>query len=290
MLNRFNLAKKLELSLANIIIIAFIIFAGFPIFWMFLTSIRSADELFKLPLMYIPKKLTLDHYKIVLGSGYENLMGSAQFGYWIFNTTFVSVSTTLICLVLGSGAGYALARGNFKYSNVILMIILGFRLFPPMSMLPSFYYIFYHLGLLNSLVVLVITNTYLQLPIAIWLIRGFFIGIPKDFEDAARVDGCSRFQAFIRILFPLAGPGIAAAAILIFLMTWNEFLFGVTLASSSEETTVISAGVYRFVGDVGIAWNRLSAAGTVAGIPAIIFVVFFQKYIVRGLLAGSLKQ
>jgi multiple sugar transport system permease protein len=250
---------------------------------MFLTSIRPQEDVYSIPIKYIPSRfLGLEQY--------FKVFEDRPYGLYTANSLILSSTTTLLCLILGTPAGYGLARGGFRFTNYVLFVLLGCRLFPPIALLPSFYLIFHKLGILDTITALIVANTYFNLPIAIFLLQGFFRDIPTDFEEAARVDGCTRFGAFYRIILKLAGPGIAAAAIMVFLFTWNEFEFAITLAGSSSESTVLAVGITHFIGDTFIAWPFISAAGVVTGIPALFFVIFFQKYIIRGLIAGSLKE
>ncbi len=278
-----RLYKRYGILLSYLIILLFALLAAIPILWMFLTSIRPMEDIYAIPIQYIPSHfLGLEQY-------YKVFEDRPYFLY-TFNSLVVSGITTLLCLIIGTPAGYGLARAGFRGANYVLLGMLSFRLFPPIALLPSFYLIFYKLGILDTLPALIIANTYFNLPIAIFLLRGFFRDIPTDFEEAARIDGCSRFGAFYRVILKLAGPGIAAAAIMVFLFTWNEFVFAITLAGSSPESTVLAVGITHFIGDTFIAWNFISAAGVVTGLPALFFVLFFQKYIISGLIAGSLKE
>ncbi|RMF83086.1 MAG: carbohydrate ABC transporter permease [Nitrospinota bacterium] len=278
-----RLYKRYGILLSYAIILTFALLAAIPIVWMFLTSIRPMEDIYAIPIKYIPSHfLGLEQY--------FKVFEDRPYFLYTLNSLIISGVTTLLCLALGTPAGYGLARGGFRLANYVLLGMLSFRLFPPIALLPAFYLIFYKLGILDTLTALIVANTYFNLPIAIFLLRGFFRDIPTDFEEAARIDGCSRLGAFYRVILKLAGPGIAAAAIMVFLFTWNEFVFAITLAGSSPESTVLAVGITHFIGDTFIAWNFISAAGVVTGLPALVFVLFFQKYIISGLIAGSLKE
>jgi multiple sugar transport system permease protein len=281
LLTRLN--KRYGILLFYGIILVYAAIVAIPILWMFLTSIRPQEDVYAIPLKYLPSQfLGLEQY--------FKVFEDRPYFLYTLNSVIISGVTTLFCLVLGTPAGYGLARAGFRAANYVLIGMLCFRLFPPIALLPSFYLVFYKLGLLDSLTALIIANTYFNLPIAIFLLRGFFRDIPTDFEEAARVDGCTRMGAFYRVILKLAAPGIAAASIMVFLFTWNEFVFAITLAGSSPESTVLAVGITHFIGDTFIAWSFISAAGVVTGIPALLFVLFFQKYIISGLIAGSIKE
>ena len=161
------------------------------------------------------------------------------------------------------------------------------RMVPPVSFIIPFVIIFGNLGLKDTQLSLIITNTFFCLPFAIWVMKPFFDGVPSELEDAARIDGCDKIQLFFRVLLPIVKPGITAAAILSFLFSWKEFLFALVLTATKAKTLPI--GLTDFFIDEYIEWNRLAAASTISIIPAIIFVVLFQRYLIRGMLAGSVK-
>jgi len=163
------------------------------------------------------------------------------------------------------------------------------RLFPPIGLIVPYYQIMSWLGLLNSLPGIIIAQVYLWLPLMIYIMRNFFMSIPTDLDESARVDGCTQLQAFRKIALPLALPGVAASAILTFLYSWREFLFSL-IVTTDLKSMPISVAVYQFVGDVSVQWASLAAASVIAIVPTILVVVFFQRYIVSGLTAGALKE
>jgi multiple sugar transport system permease protein len=275
-----DLNKNYKMGITWLVIAGYMMIAGVPILWTMITSVRPEADIFQFPIKFLPSKLQVGHYK--------GVFVETPFLKFIFNTVILAGVTTFICIFFGSMAAYGLARFDFRFNTLILMLFLGFRLFPPTCLLPAFYILFDKLNLLDRIVALIIANTYFNLPISIWLLRGFFRDIPYEISDAAKIDGCSNFGVYWRMMIFLAAPGIAAAAIIVFLFTWNEFVFAVTL-TSSESARVISVGIYHFIGDITIDWNRLSAAGVLASLPAIFFVFLFQRHIVSGLAAGSVK-
>jgi multiple sugar transport system permease protein len=165
--------------------------------------------------------------------------------------------------------------------------ILASRLVPPISFIVPFTIVFSYLKMVDTLAALVIAYIFFNLPFVIWIMTGFFEAIPQDLDDAARMDGCSNISTFFRVILPLAQPGIIASAILAFLMSWNEFMFALVLTRLDSKTLPI--GMYDFFADGFVRWNWLSAATIYSLIPAIIFVVFFQRHLIRGMLAGAVK-
>jgi multiple sugar transport system permease protein len=268
--------------IATTIIFIWICISLLPIYFMFITSIKTDEEVYLPYVTWIPVKPTLSAY-------YYALFETKPFAKYILNTIFIATITTVSCIVLASSAAYALSRFSFKGKNTSYLAILGSRLLPPLSMIIPWFIVASYIGLIDSLWILIITNIYMNLPFDIWLLKGFFDGIPHELDDAALVDGCTHFQTFRKIILPLTAPGVGAVGVLTFLFTWNEFIFSVTL-SQTPASRVVSSGVYDFISDAFIAWPQLNAAAMLATIPAMIFVVFFQSYLVRGLVAGALKR
>lgn len=268
--------------ISTIILILWSIIALLPIFFIFITSIKTDEEIYLPYLTWIPQKPTLDPY-------IYSLFGESPFSQYIVNSIIVAVSTTTIVILLSTIASYAFSRFNFKGKDASMLAILASRLLPPISLLIPWFIVASTLKMVDTLQALILTNIYMNLPFSIWLLKGFYDAVPRDLDDAAMVDGCSTFQAFRKIILPLVGPGIGAVAVLTFLFSWNELIFAITL-SMTPASRVVSAGVYDFVTDAFIEWPKLCAAAMLAVIPAMIFVVFFQKYLVRGLVAGAIKR
>lgn len=250
-----------------------------PLFWELLTSLKTNNAVYNLT--YLPQNPTLDTY-------YNVLIAS---NYWkaVLNSLIISSVTTGVVLVLATPAGYAFSRFRFRGDNVIFIGVLLSRLFPPIGLIVPYYQIMAWLGLLNTLPGIIIAQVYLWLPLMIYILRNFFMSIPPDLDESARVDGCTRFQAFRKIALPLAAPGVAACTILTFLYSWREFLFSF-IVTADLQSKPISVAVYDFVGDVSVQWAGLAAASMIALIPTVIIVVLFQRYIVGGLTAGALKE
>lgn len=250
-----------------------------PLLWELLTSLKTNDAVYNLN--FIPADPTLASY-------YEVLIGR---GYWkaLLNSMVISTTTTVIVMILAVPAGYAFSRFRFPFDNVVFIGVLFSRLFPPIGLIVPYYQIMSGLDLLNTLPGVIIAQVYLWLPLMVYIMRNFFISIPQELDESARVDGCTRVQAFWHVVLPLARPGVAACAILTFLYSWREFLFSL-IVTRTLKAQPISVAVYRFVGDVSVSWASLAAACVLALIPTAIVVFTFQRYIVSGLTAGALKQ
>ena len=249
-----------------------------PLLWALLNSFKANPDIYQLN--YIPRDPTLDTYRSVL-FGEE---------YWkaVLNTIIISTTTTFFVVVLSVPAGYAFSRFRFPFDDVIFIGILFSRLFPPIGLIVPYFQVLSTANLLNTKTGIIIANIYLWLPLMIYLMRNFFISIPKALDESALVDGCTKFQAFLKVGIPLARPGIAAVAILTFLYSWREFLFAL-IVSSDLTSQPLSVAVYSFVGDVSIYWASLSAASIIAILPTVLVVIFFQQYIVSGLTSGAMK-
>lgn len=250
-----------------------------PLLWELLTSLKTNEAVNNLN--FIPADPTLSSYYDVL----------IERSYWkaMVNSLVISSTTTIIVIALSVPAGYAFSRFRFPFDNVIFIGVLFSRLFPPIGLIVPYYQIMSSLELLNTIEGVIIAQVYLWLPLMVYIMRNFFISIPQELDESARVDGCTRLQAFRHVVLPLARPGLAACAILTFLYSWREFLFSL-IVTRTLEAQPISVAVYRFVGDVSVSWASLAAACVLALIPTAIIVFTFQRYIVSGLTAGALKQ
>ena len=215
-------------------------------------------------------------------------MFKSSYGRYILNTLVVSLSVVVLSALFAIPAAYAMARFQFKFKKGALLSAISIRLIPPISLIVPFFLLIIFLRLVDSIFSLILVNFMLNLPFYIWISWGFFKEIPWELEEAALLDGCTRLGSLIKVIIPIAAPGLSAASIVTFLFTWNEYLFALIFTQTSVSKT-ISVGISDFVGDVFVRWNQISAAGIVTTIPAIIFVFVFQKYIVQGLSAGGVK-
>lgn len=252
----------------------------FPLLWMFITAIKTPEVVYHVPLIYMPKKPTIQQFR--------NVLVNWDFPAYIRNSIIIASVTTIICTIVGVLSGYGFNRFNFKLKNVMVFLTIGVRFIPPVALITPIYLLFSKIGLVNTLIALILVNTYQNLPFYIFIMMNFFEDVPRELNEVAQVDGASRFQAFRRVILPLATPGIAASSIICFLLAWNEFLYGLVLTNSSAAKP-LSVGIGDAVADMYISWPQLCAGGVIATIPAIIFVTLFQRYIVSGLTRGALK-
>jgi multiple sugar transport system permease protein len=266
-------------------VIAIILFCLFPFYWLVNVSLKTGGDLSGSSL--IPPNPTLANYK--------SIFQNSDFTNSLKNSVIVSFSVTILALVFGSFAAYALARLKFRRKFLVLAIVLSVTTFPGIAIAAPIFQLWTNppLGLpslYNTIPGLIIPYLTFALPLAIYILVSFFKEIPKDLEEAALVDGATHFQAFRKVVVPLAAPGMATAGILTFIFAWNEFLLAITLTSSSAARTV-PASIAFFTGSTQFEQplGTISAASVTISIPLILLVLFFQKRIVAGLTAGAVK-
>jgi multiple sugar transport system permease protein len=269
--------KPVLLWLAVVLICVFCLF---PFYWLINVSLKTGADLSQADLF--PPNPTLDNYSSI----FEN----SDFTSALRNSTIVTGITTFLALLVGSFAAYALARLRFPMKFLILALILSISTFPPIAIAAPMFKLWTDLGLYNTYAGLIIPYLTFALPLCIYILASFFKEIPKELEEAALVDGATHFQAFRKVVLPLAAPGLVTAGLLTAFFVWNEFLLAVTLTSSPSAFTVPVA-VVNFQGSqlFEIPLGTISAASVVITIPLVILVIIFQKRIVAGMTAGAVK-
>jgi multiple sugar transport system permease protein len=259
---------------------AIVVFCLFPFYWLVNISLKNGPDLSGAHAY--PPHPTLDNYKSIFQNN--------DFTKALLNSAIVSLVTTVLALVVGSFAAYALARLRFQGKKFLLALVLSVTTFPAIAVAAPLFKLWTDIGIYNTYEGLIIPYLAFALPLAIYILVSFFAEIPKDLEEAALVDGATRFQAFTKVVIPLAAPGLATAGILTFIFAWNEFLLAITLTSSTAARTV-PAEIAFFTGSTQFEQplGTISAASVVISIPLIFLVLFFQKRIVAGLTAGAVK-
>ncbi len=242
----------------------------FPILWGVLTSIKAPGDLVTYPPRWIPRSATFVHYT-------EVFLNSNMARYFA-NSTLVSALTILLTLLIASHGGYAASRGRFRGKHALLFVILATIMIPGISVLVPLY----------TYLALVLIYTAWQVPTVLWFMQGFFDAISPELEEAAQVDGCSALQAMYRVILPLTQPGLAAAAILVFVYVWNEFIIALTM-STADNMRMIPVGLYFYISQFGVEWGKLMAAVTVAIVPIIVLFIILQRRFIQGLTSGAIK-
>jgi len=269
--------KKLLLVVRYFVLSAFVLIAVFPIYWTFSTSFKLESISFAIPPVWIFKP-HLQNYFIAFNT--------YPFFLYFKNSLIIACVTTLISVLVGSMASYSIARFNIG-GRGLLVGLLSMRIIPSIVMVIPLFLIFNNLNLIDTRLALVVTYLSVNTPFVILVLKNFFAGIPREIDDAAIVDGCSRFQAFWRVILPLALPGLAATAVFCFVLCWNEFLFAMILTRSNAVTLPVA--ITGYITDRGILWGQMTAAASMIAVPAIVFSVFAQKWMVEGLTLGAVK-
>jgi multiple sugar transport system permease protein len=277
--SRRRTRRRLGRWLLWLAIALIIIWSVGPFLWVVITSFKLDRDLATLPPI-LPPEPTWNHY--------VNIFTGRPFYRFIINSLIVSVATTIVCLLLGTVAGYALGRLTFPGRVPILLGVLAVSMFPQISVVASIYTMLNQLGLLNTYIGLVIPYNTFALPLAIWILASFFRGVPAELEQASQTDGSTRLGALFRVILPLSAPGLFTTAILVFITAWNEFLFALTYTSSIEHQT-IPVGIALLPAMYAIPWGDIAAASVIVTLPLIVLVLVCQRWIVRGLTAGAMK-
>jgi multiple sugar transport system permease protein len=253
-----------------------------PVYWMLTISLKREIDQFAVPPRWFFFKPTLEHY--------ADAFLARSFGQYLITSAIVAVCSTLCALVIGTLAAYALARFKMPHhlDRRLSLWIISTRMFPPIVTAIPLFLMMRDVGLLNTRASLVILYTGFNLPFVVWMMRGFFMEMPRELEEAALVDGDSRLGALRRVLLPLVAPGLAATAVFCLIISWNEFLFALVLTQTDAAMT-LPVGIAGRVTQYEIKWGVMSAAGVVAMMPILIFAMAVQKYLVRGLSLGAVK-
>lgn len=259
---------------------AIVVFCLFPFYWLVNISLKTGPDLSSAALL--PPNPTLDNY--------QSIFQNDDFTRSLGNSAIVSLTTTFLGIVVGSFCAYALARLKMNFKFILLGIVLTISTFPQIAIAAPLFRLWTDIGLYNTLIGLVLPYLTFALPLSIYILVSFFREIPRDLEEAALVDGATNFEAFRKVIVPLAAPGLATTAILAFIAAWNEFLLASTLTSSREARTVPVA-ISQFTGSsqFEVPYGTQAAASVVISIPLVLLVLLFQKRIVAGLTAGAVK-
>jgi multiple sugar transport system permease protein len=276
-LRRQNLALD---ALSAVIVGGITLFAVFPLVWMLLTSLKLDKDIVTSTLYYLPPTITFDNYLTLWNrSGFPHLM---------MNSAVTTTLTVTTCMLLGMPAAYSFTRYRFRGHGQLLLFYLVIRMFPFVLILVPLFIMLRDLHLLDSRPGLALAYSAFLLPVAVWMLKGFFDAIPADLEDASRVDGSTRLGALFRIVVPLARPGLIATAVFIAIAAWNEFLIALMLTSSQGSRTW-PVGLQLMAGEFQLPWGLLSAGGIISILPVMVFFGLVQRSLVRGLTAGGIK-
>lgn len=255
-------------------------FALFPLYWLLKIAITPDKLIFTEGTAFWPSTTTLGNFTKVIWQ--------TDFLRFFWNSLIVSLVSAAITTVIAAASGYAFSRFRFRGQKLVIALMLLTQMFPLLMIIAPIYKIVATLGLLNSLSSLILVYTAFNIPFATFLMQSFFDGIPKDLEDAAMMDGCTRFQALRKVILPLTLPGLGATLGFIFTAAWSEVLFALMLIRS-EDSMTFPVGMLTFVSKFSVDWGQMMAAGVLALIPSCLFFIFIQRYLVQGLTSGAVK-
>ncbi len=277
--------NELRSPLRNVVVYAgallILFWSGGPFVWQFSTSFQLDKALTSGTPSLIPDPLTFEHY--------YNAFVEKELHRYVWNSLVVSLATTFLCLFVGSLAAFALSRLNVKGRFGILMVILSVSMFPQIALVGPLYLVASNLGLLDTYTALVITYLALGLPLVTWVLFGYFETLPKEIDEAARMDGVSIPGLLWHIILPMSLPSLVTTGLLAFITAWNEFLFALAFTSNIDRQT-IPVGIANFTNLYYVPWGDIAAASAVVTVPLIVLVLFFQRHIIEGLTQGGIKE
>jgi multiple sugar transport system permease protein len=253
--------------------------------WIVLSSMRRTVEIMAKPPVWIPRKLSFEAYIAMFG-----VVGQGGIPVWDYfrNSFIISITSTVIAIAIGMAGGYAFARFRFRGKSALFLGLMLTRTVPGIALSLPLFIIFARLGIIDTHLALIVTYVALNVPFTIWLIDGFFRQVPRDLAEAAQIDGCTRWQAFWQVEFPLAGPGIASSAIFAFMTSWNEFALASQLTRSVNSKT-LPVGLLDYTSEFTIDWRGMCALAVVMILPAFLLTFVIQKRLVSGLTFGAVK-
>ncbi|MBD3225363.1 MAG: ABC transporter permease subunit [Caldithrix sp.] len=279
MLTHFFNKNRLRSFIISVLTLLAVLWFTLPYIWQIITSLTPSVEISQTPPI-LPSRMDWSHYTAVLGD--------EDFRYFILNSFIVALSTTLLAFIFGSLASFATSQFRFKRKALILSIVLSVSMFPPIAIVSPLYLMIRYAELRDTYFALILPYASFALPFMVWTLHNFFRELPEELMDAARIDGCSSWQIYYRVVLPITRPAIFTTSLLVFIFAWNEFIFALTFTSTPSSQT-IPVGIALFPGLHEVPWGDIAAASIVVTIPLIILVIILQKYIVAGLLSGSVK-
>jgi len=258
-----------------------------PFAWLLISSVSRPVDLLAKPLSFIPTEISFDRYAaLTIGANPDS--AAAGFRAAMLNSLTIATAVTAIALVVGVPAAYAFARLRFAGRGRLILLFMATYMLPPIALVIPLYQIMSGLDLLDTTTALIIVYSSFVTPFVIWIMRGYIEGISPELDDAARVDGCSRLGALIRVILPVSVPGLVSTGLLAFLLAWDEFFYALVMTQTNAAKTVPVA-LNDFIGRHGVDFGLLAAGGVIAAIPPVLIAVVFQRYLVAGLTAGGVK-
>jgi multiple sugar transport system permease protein len=263
---------------ATLLVLAYL----FPVYWMLATSLKTSSAIFAVPPQIVPSPAVFSAYVTAVINNPLTLRA-------ILNSAIISLGTMALTVILAAPAAYGLARLNLRGGALMTLLLLITQLLPAIVIATPLFVLFSRINLLNSYPALILADTTITLPFAVIILRPFFLTVPSELEAAAKIDGCTQWGAFWRVILPLVRPGLITVAAFAFLMAWGEFLFALSL-NTNENVQPVTVALNKFIGQYGTQWEKLMAVATTIALPIIAIFASLQRYIVGGLVAGSVKE
>ena len=261
-------------------LIALLLFTLFPFYWIINTALKKEGDILSLPVQYFPSPPTFENF--------VRVMTDLGFDQFFVNSMIVTLTTCFLVILIALLGGYAIARFNFKGKGFVFIILFATQIFPRALLLVPLFLTFRAFDLIDTRIPLILTYTTLQIPFCTIMICGFFIMIPKEIEEVAMIDGCSRLDVIFRVLIPIIKPGIVATIAFCFVASWNEFIFAL-MFTYKEKLFTLPVGLYTLIGQYQIYYGGMSAGGVITLIPTLIMFAYLQKHLIKGLTAGAVK-
>jgi ABC-type glycerol-3-phosphate transport system permease component len=275
-----NGKKRLSYALKVLLCVAITLVIVVPLYWMIVTSFKAESDVYAIPLQLIPENPTTENY--------EYAFTQTRIPWYILNSMIYVVATVAIVILIASLAAYSISRYKHRGKKTFLFTVLFSQYMPVTTLIVPLYIAFSALHLLNSRPAIIAIYCALQVPIAIWLLIGYFNGIPRSLDEAATIDGCNSLQAFYKVVLPLARPGLIAVGISVAIAIWQELILSITF-TSVDELRPLMAGVSATMTKSGIKWGQLAATGTISCVPILLIYGLCQRYLVRGMTSGAVK-
>lgn len=267
-------------AVTYVILLAMIVVAVFPAIWMLSTSIKDVTELYDIPPEIIPDAPTMQNYL--------NVLQNSKMYQAFFNSAFITICVVFLTLFISVLAGYGFARFKFKGSGVLKIGLLFGQMVPGVVIIIPLYFLFSKVGLLDTHISLIIADMALTIPMGVIMLSSFFAGVPRELEEAAKIDGCTGLGALFRVVLPVAKPGMISVAIYTFINAWEEFLFALNLTTSSK-TRTLPIAISIFSGEFAVDWGATMAAAAVVALPVLLLFLLCNRYFVKGLSDGAVK-
>jgi multiple sugar transport system permease protein len=276
---KLSKSKNAIYCIVSILVLCILLF---PLYWILVTSLKTEKEIFQIPPTFWPGVLNLNSYMVQFDSGDFNMFHS--FG----NSMIISLSSMSIAVILAVPASYGIARYAFAGKRGIILIFLVTQMLPVSVLLTPLFIMFKNMHLYNTFFSTILADATIGIPFSVLILKNYFASIPKELEEAAYIDGCNKFTAFLRVLIPIAKPGVVVCGIFSFLYAWGDLAYGMTFILDQEKRP-ITAGIFNFMGQYGTKWSYLTAFAVVTIIPVALIFILMQKYIISGMTSGAVK-